>query len=615
MDRTRPAEREKTYERVLEDVLELRHFDGEPSRFWRTYIGILAQMAVAESGIIAVRAPAGAAGLRILAASPETLLAGGIAETMMQDLSGTAGECLEKGSARAQSNGRLALAVRLQTDTEDRCVAVFLASPASTAEADERLRRLRLVCDMPAGYQLGRVATEARTRVSHFANVLDLMVLVNAEKRFLGAAMVFCNELASRHGCERVSLGWLDRGYIRLQAMSRADRFERKTEAAQRLEAAMEEALDQNSEIVLPAAEPGGPVQRDHQAYMQIGDVASLCSLPLRVDGEPVGVCTCERSSSSFSDTEMRLLRLSCDQAGRRLSDLKHSDRWFGARLVAAAGKGISHLLGYTHTGAKVITIVVAALLAVVLFGSVDYRVKSSAVLRTDDLTHLTAPFDGHIEKVLARVGDSVAEGQELVTLDKTDLLLQEAELTAEQSRYEREYDKARGSSALADMRIAEAQRAQVAARLGLVRYQLDRAVIRAPFAGVIVEGDLIERIGSPVRQGELLLKIGRTENLYAELEVNEADIGQISGPLTGELALASRPQDKYRIRVTQVQPVAVAKEKKNVFVVKAAFVDPARGWWRPCMSGVARLTVGRRSLFWIVTHGTVDFLRLRLWW
>ena len=30
-------------------------------------------------------------------------------------------------------------------------------------------------------------------------------------------------------------------------------------------------------------------------------------------------------------------------------------------------------------------------------------------------------------------------------------------------------------------------------------------------------------------------------------------------------------------------------------------------------MSGVARIDAGRRSLLWITTHRTVDFLRL--WW
>jgi hypothetical protein len=29
----------------------------------------------------------------------------------------------------------------------------------------------------------------------------------------------------------------------------------------------------------------------------------------------------------------------------------------------------------------------------------------------------------------------------------------------------------------------------------------------------------------------------------------------------------------------------------------------------------VAKLNIGDRSLVWIATHRTIDFLRLRLWW
>ncbi len=616
MDKAQAADRERNYLQSLEEMQRLRRFDGDPSRFWRTYLRVLVSASEADSGIIAVRVKSAAMGWRILVASPETLLSGGIAETMLNEVSGTAAEALDKGATRSESNGRGVLAVRLQTDTVDEgCVGIFFTGTMHPAEASERMRRVQLASDIPASYQLARVATEARTQVSHFAGVLDLMVLINAEKRFLSAAMTFCNELASRHGCERVSLGWLEKGYIRLQSTSRADRFEKKTEAVQRLEAAMEEALDQNTEIVLPPSEPGGAVQRDHRAYAEAYDVAHACSLPLRVDGEAVGTCTCERSSSPFPETELRLLRLSCDQAARRLADLKRSDRWIGARLATSLREKLALLLGYQHTGAKVIAIVVAALLGVVFFGRFDYRVKAAAVLRTDDLVNLTAPFDGHLEKVLVRVGDAVSEGQELVSLDRTDLLLREAELVAEKTRYEREFEKAQGSGALADMRITTALRDQAAARLELARYQLDRAVIRALFSGVIVEGDLFEKLGSPVRQGDLLLKLGRMERLYAELEVNEADIHEITGGLKGEIALASRPQERFAARVTRVEPAAVAKEKKNVFVVKAALTGDRLDWWRPGMSGVARLGVGKRSLAWILTHRTLDFLRLRLWW
>jgi hypothetical protein len=129
------------------------------------------------------------------------------------------------------------------------------------------------------------------------------------------------------------------------------------------------------------------------------------------------------------------------------------------------------------------------------------------------------------------------------------------------------------------------------------------------------VEGDLMERVGSPVRQGDILLKLARVEEMYAELEVSEADIHYVSADLEGEIAFASRPQDRYRLKVSRAEPVAVPREKGNVFVVRAQLAGVSETWWRPGMTGVARLTVGERSLLWILTHRTLDFLRLRLWW
>jgi hypothetical protein len=32
-------------------------------------------------------------------------------------------------------------------------------------------------------------------------------------------------------------------------------------------------------------------------------------------------------------------------------------------------------------------------------------------------------------------------------------------------------------------------------------------------------------------------------------------------------------------------------------------------------MSGVAKINVGQRSLLWVLTRRTVDFLRMFLWW
>jgi hypothetical protein len=607
---------EADYVRSLEDLQRLRRFSGDPAQFWPAYLRILTAMSEAANGLIVKRDDKREPPWRILAAAPRSLGAGSAAGSLLAQLDGLAGSCLKAGAAQAEQDGEQVLAVRLTTGAgQEDCLAVLFLKSGTRLEAIEKLKRLQLVSDAPYGYQLQRIAVESKTQVEHFASVMDLMVLINAEKRFLAAAMIFANELASRHDCERVSLGWLHKGYVRVQVISHVDHFDRKTEAVQLLEAAMEEALDQNTEVVLSEQHVGAMIGRDHQAFARANDVSQICSLPLRVDEEPAAVCTCERSSSAFSETELRLLRLSCDQAARRLADLKRYDRWLGARLAASLREKVGRLLGYEHTGAKVIVIIAAVLLGIAVFGRFPYRVKAPVILRTDDVAYLTAPFDGHIDRVLVRVGDEVAEADELLSLDQTDLRLREAELIAEKNRYLAEFEKARGGNAPADMRITQALYDQAEARHALVRYQLRQSVLNAPFAGVIVEGDLTEHIGSPVRQGDMLFKLARIDRLYAELDLNETDIHQVEGTLEGEIALASRPQETHGIRVFRMEPVAVPREEGNVFIVHASFPGGPQEWWRPGMTGIAKIDIGERSLIWLMSHRTVDFLRLRLWW
>ena len=140
-------------------------------------------------------------------------------------------------------------------------------------------------------------------------------------------------------------------------------------------------------------------------------------------------------------------------------------------------------------------------------------------------------------------------------------------------------------------------------------------ALLRSPVAGVVVEGDLRERIASPVKQGELLYKVARLDTLYVEAEVNERDVHEILGRTRGEIAFVSQPNLKYPVAVVRVEPAAMPKKDANVFLVRLALEGKPEAWWRPGMSGLCKLAVEKRTLFWILTHRTVDFLRMKLWW
>ncbi|MBW2623233.1 MAG: efflux RND transporter periplasmic adaptor subunit [Deltaproteobacteria bacterium] len=356
-------------------------------------------------------------------------------------------------------------------------------------------------------------------------------------------------------------------------------------------------------------------MSRDHEAYSREQGTVHMTSLPIRLDDEPVGVVTCERSTGPFSEEEMRGLRVLCDQAARRLGDLKRHDRWFGARFISWARESLARLLGVEHTLAKLIGLIVCAALAVLIFGRVDYRVEAAFLLKTEDLAYLPAPFDGYIHEVRVDVGDQVEKGAPLLFLDTRELLLEESTAVANQNRYMREAEKARAQNALADMRIAMALEAQAQARLKLVRYHLEHSEMKAPFSGMVVEGDLEELLGAPVRKGDVLFKIARLEKMYLELKVEERDIHEVSADAFGQIAFVSRPNLKFPMKLDRIEPVAIAEDEGNVFLVKAHFTEESADWWRPGMTGVAKIEVDRRNILWILTHRTVDFLRIFLWW
>ncbi len=618
-----PSGLNERFTRAQSELAGLRQFPGAPKDFWPRFLSCAAGLAGADRIILLLRDPADPARWKKLGEwsanrgatrAHQALAAQAEALAIRAAESGTLVEPLEPGSAAAP--GQHAFAVRLNVnDANQLAVLVGLAADRTAAAAQESLQRLSLAADTPEIYQQNLAARQARADVEKFAAVLDLLVPVNAEKRFLGAAMALANAIATRFACDRASLGWLEGGYIRLRAISRTEKFDRRMAAAQALETAMEECLDQDEEILWPAPEGSTVIGRDHEKFVQSQQAGNLCSLPLRRDGKPMAVLLCERLSAPFSELEVQQLRLACDQMAGRLADLRRTDRWFGARWATSVRENAATLLGPQHTWAKLLALTGTLALAVLFFIPFRYRVEGTFFLRSDEVSFLTAPFDGYIESVLVRPGDQIDAGGTLISLNTAELLLEEAGALADLNRFLRETEKARASKALADMRIGEAQAEQARARLDLVRHHLQAARIKAPFAGVVVEGDLRERIAAPVRQGDPLFKIARLDRLYAEAEIHERDIHELLKDAPGEIAFVSQPKLKYPIHLARVEPAAVPKKDENMFVTRLTFDSAPADWWRPGMSGLCKIEAGHRTLFWILTHRTVDFLRMKLWW
>lgn len=261
---------------------QLREFAGPERVFWFHLLTTMAGVSGARLGVLLRAGPQETPGWEAMVNWPAQDANGPEARAFATIAGDLAETCVQQGSARRggrNAHGAIdwCVAVRVTLDEEPAAlVLAFLLAGASEAQAEEALRRLRLLAPLPTLYRLRQQVTHSETAVAHFAAVLDLVSALNTHQRFLAVAMSFCNELATRHQCDRVSLGWLEDGYVKVAAISRSERFERKMEAIQNLEAVMEEALDQDEVVVWPAPEGPRMVTRAHEKFSAAANVPFL---------------------------------------------------------------------------------------------------------------------------------------------------------------------------------------------------------------------------------------------------------------------------------------------------------------------------------------------------
>ncbi|MEG3640326.1 HlyD family efflux transporter periplasmic adaptor subunit [Magnetococcus sp. PR-3] len=603
----------------LEALYALRACHADVTQFWPDLMRQVGQMIGADCGFLMVQEQD--VTWKVLAdwQDEARLTPQGLTEEGLQSF---ALELFEKGMLErphqigGQNHALVGVKLVLGEGQPQSLLIFHLSS--SMLEASMRPQRamvLGMAADLPRTYAGNLSQHDQKQAVHSTTQALDMLVLINEDRKFLKAAMTLCNELAARYQCVRVALGWQVGAYIKVQAISHLEQFKGNLEALQRLENAMEEAADQDQEILWPKPAAETAIVRDHERLSRHEGVNYLISLPIRIGGQVVGVVTLERMETGFTLDDAQDLRLLSDVISRRLHDLKRTDRWVGARMVQALRQAASGLLGPEHTLSKLVGMLITASILYLAIAQWTYRVEADFQLQTDNVLFLTAPFDGFLAQSHVQLGHQVQAGDLMANMDVRELHLDESSILADILSHSLAVDKAKALGKLADMRIAQAKRKQSRARLKRLRYMLEHATLRAPMDGVLVEGELGKMLGSPVRKGEVLLKLATTDDLYAEIEVDETEIHEIKPGDVGEIAFRSQPDLSFPIEVEVIHPVAVSRESANRYIVRAKTTVEAANWWRPGMSGVAKIEVGERRLFWILSHRTVNLLRLLFWY
>ncbi|HEX9181535.1 MAG TPA: efflux RND transporter periplasmic adaptor subunit, partial [Burkholderiales bacterium] len=445
--------------------------------------------------------------------------------------------------------------------------------------------------------------------------ILQFVAAFLAGRDLGDSASAVVTELASQLGCDRVCLGLLEGGRIRLAAVSHAARFDSHSNILRATEAAMTEALDQREPVIYPPERDRLTVTLAHGELARISGAGGIATYPLVGAAGQQGALTLERAPGyPFDPPTAELVEGLASMLGP-LVEMRRTQHRSLPRHAADSARGFwSRLVGPGHPGFK---LGAAGIVAVLLFFGLatgGYRISADTRVEGMIQRAVTAPFQGYVREAVHRAGDTVRNGEILARLDDRDLRVERVRLLAQRDQLGNRYREAMASRDRAQVGVVSAQLEQAEAQLALVEQQLARTEIVAPFDGVVVSGDLSQTLGAPVERGQVLFEIAPLDDYRVILKVDERDVADIRAGQRGELVLSSMPGQAFPLSVSKVTPVSTPAEGLNFFRVEAQLEGDAGGRLRPGMEGVAKIHVDDRPLIWIWTRETLNWVRLTLW-
>ncbi len=428
------------------------------------------------------------------------------------------------------------------------------------------------------------------------------------------ACMELASQLAIRLGCDRVTVGMRRGVVVRTECISHLSSFDPRTQLIRRLEAAMEEALDQETMICLPtpSATDAGINQANRDLVSHHN--SAVLTAPLCGQSKYYGAVVFERDIRKPFDNDTIAWCESVLSALAPVIELKRfEERSLTLKTRDAARSTLSNLFGPTHLKLKLAGIAVGATLFLGSIFNGNYQVSAPASIEGAISQVVASPIAGFIKSSNVRAGDLVTEGQLLATLDDRALQLELKKWQSEENKIKKAYQEALAKRARTELSILRAKAEQIDAELTLALERISRTDLRAPYDGYIATGDLSQSLGAPVDIGDILFEVAPLEEYRTVIEIDERDMAGITKGLIGEVVISAIPGDPIPFNIEQIVPVAISGEGNSYFRVEATFNNPSTQL-RPGMEGVARVEMGERRLLWIWTHKLVDRIRIWLW-
>lgn len=523
---------------------------------------------------------------------------------------------------RARESGLLVAAIAARIDSEPGQPSGAIAAVVPCSGPDHG-RELQLTLESAAHFLSARIArfalessrldprTELRMavdlgRVSTFSSPREL-------------AFAITNNLRNVTSADQVALGLARNGRVEVLSISGYDEIKAQSESVRALGAAMEECLDAGAPIAWqregPTAEDSGRVDwKLHRRWSEVSAGSAVASFPIGPVAGAMLVVSVRRMGSGFRPDEIDSMRRMVEPFAGAFGLVERASRSLREHLRDAAGDAGRWLREPGKIARRALVVAGAAAALWFFFGPMPYTVTATAEVVPAQMQTLGAPFEGVLESAPVVAGDVVGKGDVLATF-------RTGELRLERERLEAALDVQRFTAGQAvsdraapvEVRLARAQMDLLRSQIALLDRRIEASTIRAPFDGLVVSGDLRDRIGQSLPLGEPLFEIADGDRYRLRIRVPERAVDDVRAGQAGSFSTQARPDESEPFVLDRVAPAAEVVDGANVYVAEAE-VELDAPWMRPGMEGVGSIDAGTRVTWWVLLHRLTDWLRLQFY-
>jgi GAF domain-containing protein/biotin carboxyl carrier protein len=419
---------------------------------------------------------------------------------------------------------------------------------------------------------------------------------------------------------DRCAIAILEKGRLRLGAVSGFEKLDRKTPEHARLEALLDWVFLGGSDVEVRQEEDGSitadrpETHEKFKSYFAESGMRSFFGAILKDDEGKLGVLSFESEEPLVFGAETRdVMQILVNQATVAVRNAQLYKQVPLVGFLKPLAQGRRRLQEIPRSKRLAWTLGLAATVLVLVL--VPWRLRLSGPTRVlpGRRAAVTAAVDGVVRDVLKHEGERVAAGDVIATLRNESYVAALADARAAYAIAESAVARAQEEGNAAALFQAQSRRDELRARVALETQNLEWTRLKAPIGGTIVTPRLEERVGQNLPLGTELCVVADVGSVTAEVAIAEEDSTLLTPRQPADVKLNPFPTRTFHGIVSLVG-ARVREEGESRFVIAEVGIDNPDGSIKTGMVGRAKIRVGTRSIATLLLRRPARWLWAKVW-